>query len=822
MPESEPQPQPSATGDPPPFGQQVETVLDLVTDGVVAIDRNWRIRYVNRSYLKLVESLFGRSELIGADVWTRFPDIVDAPVGRFMREAMECRTETSMEFYYARLDRWLLVRAHPSDEQLILVVSDRSERQRGEERLVQVSRKLQEQSQIFDALLNSIPDLAYAFDTELRVLYANEPLLQIWGCSLEEARGKTCHELDYPPDLADRLMEQMREVIRSKRRFEGETVYAGEYNDYIYSPAFDADGRVVAVVGTTRLVTKRRRMAAVSDGQRRVLQLLAQNAPLEKALGELVLTAEISGEPDMAGSILLVDESSTRLVHGAAPTLSEEFNRAIVPLAIGPNAGTCGAAAWRREPVLTIDISADPAWEGGHQYAQREGLRACWSTPLLSSAGELLGTFAMYFRTSRAPTEEEMEMVETVRRTAAITIERKWADRRAERARDEALEASRAKDAFIASLSHELRTPLNPVLLLASEAMNDERLSPEVRGLFETVMHNVTLEARLIDDLLDLSRITSGKMALRASRTDLHALLTETLGIVLEEFADKQVASSLRLEAPQAVTVCDPTRLQQVFWNLLKNAVKFTPAGGRVEIVTQAAPERESILISVTDSGHGMTAEEIKRAFLPFSQGEHAGTGASPFGGLGVGLALARSIVELHRGEITATSEGRRKGTTVTVRLPLITPPPGDGEPPARPTRPVLGSAPVASIPPAGRGRRVLLVEDHPASRAGMKKLLERRGWETIEAGSIEEALAAARARPPFDLLISDIGLPDGDGYELSRRLAALALRPAVSVALTGYGTESDITLSREAGFRAHLTKPISVPQLDELLAKFE
>ncbi len=397
--------------------------------------------------------------------------------------------------------------------------------------------------------------------------------------------------------------------------------------------------------------------------------------------------------------------------------------------------------------------------------------------------------------------------------------QRKQIEQDVVRARDDALAASRAKDDFLAALSHELRTPLNPVLLLASESANDPRLPPEVREDFETVRKNVELEARLIDDLLDLTAITRGKLSLERMPVDLHAILRDAIATVSSEVERKKISLILEAGAQQPRVNGDPVRLQQVFWNVLKNAVKFTPPEGRVLVETATVNEDRAVCVRIADTGIGLSQPELERIFDAFSQGEHAGEGGSHrFGGLGLGLAISRMVIELHQGSITASSEGRGHGASFLIHLPLA-----DGEVSAPASAPAEGEGPAPvdgeEIPHAdGAGHgRILLVEDHIATRTALERLLIRRRFHVTTAGSLADARACA-GEDQFDLLISDVGLPDGTGYELMQELGPrYKLR---GIALTGYGMEQDHRRSFEAGFSAHLTKPIRVQALDAALSE--
>jgi PAS domain S-box-containing protein len=393
------------------------------------------------------------------------------------------------------------------------------------------------------------------------------------------------------------------------------------------------------------------------------------------------------------------------------------------------------------------------------------------------------------------------------------TTERRLAEKELERARDEAVAASRAKDDFLAALSHELRTPLSPVLLLASDAAENLDLPAAARADFETIRKNVELEARLIDDLLDLTRITRGKLTLELATVDVHTIVRDAVATVQADLDAKQIELSLQLNAGSARVLGDPVRLQQVFWNVLKNAVKFTPEHGKITVVSEELKQHEALRVQISDTGIGLTAPELERVFEAFAQGDHAGGGGSHrFGGLGLGLAISRKVVELHAGHILVASEGRNQGAVFTIELPLLSP---GGETPRPAAEPPSLSQ---SAPPFGNGHSrgsILLVEDHAPTRNTLELLLQRRGYHVVTVGSVAEGRAAAE-KEKIHLVISDIGLPDGNGFELMTELKQrYQLR---GIALTGYGMESDVSRSLAAGFVVHLTKPVRVQSLNEAL----
>jgi PAS domain S-box-containing protein len=366
--------------------------------------------------------------------------------------------------------------------------------------------------------------------------------------------------------------------------------------------------------------------------------------------------------------------------------------------------------------------------------------------------------------------------------------------------------ANRAKDDFLAALSHELRTPLNPVLLVASDAANNPQLPASTRADFDMIRRNVELEARLIDDLLDLTRITRGKLSLNQHPLDVHVVLEETIGIVRADAETKQITLALDFRAEEHVISGDSIRLQQIFWNVLKNAVKFTPTMGNITLKTFA--QAGAVFIEIIDSGIGMNAAELKRVFNAFAQGDHAEGGSHRFGGLGLGLAISQKLVELHSGFIQAASAGRDQGATFTIKLPLSTQTVQMND--------TTNPTPSKNSDTPTRGIRILLVEDHEPTRTALAHLLSRRNFEVLTAASVTEAYELA-SKNKIDLLISDIGLPDGSGHTLMIELRKLY--GLNGIALTGYGMEEDVAHSQKAGFVAHFTKPVRIQSLDSALA---
>ncbi len=393
------------------------------------------------------------------------------------------------------------------------------------------------------------------------------------------------------------------------------------------------------------------------------------------------------------------------------------------------------------------------------------------------------------------------------------------ADRQTEAALQAAKEAAeaanQAKDGFLAILSHELRTPLTPVLAAVAMIEEDTSLPEHVLQDIGMIRRNVEVEARLIDDLLDVTRVARGKLELKRHVVNARPLLEHALeNYCAPEAARRKIDIFKEITASKSHVLADPSRLTQVFWNLLQNACKFTARGGSLSIRMfneNAGPGVEpDLVIEVQDDGIGIDPKVLPRIFDAFEQGERSRTRL--FGGLGLGLAISRALVELHGGTLSARSGGKDRGATFTIRLHTVRPSDESA------THAATAADSAESSLASERALRVLLIEDHPDTAAQLSRLLQRSRHRVTWAGSLGEARAIVTDSEAqgngvgFDLVISDLGLPDGSGHELMRELSSRYQLPAI--ALSGYGMESDIRESMEAGFARHLTKPIDWHEL--------
>ena len=377
--------------------------------------------------------------------------------------------------------------------------------------------------------------------------------------------------------------------------------------------------------------------------------------------------------------------------------------------------------------------------------------------------------------------------------------------RELQRAKEAAESANRAKDHFLSILSHELRTPLTPALAALGLMERRGDLNPQLREEIDMVRRNVETEARLVDDLLDLTRISRGKLELRMEVVDVHAIARHVLATFQQEIDAKGLESSVALRAREHFVWGDANRLQQVFMNLLSNAIKFSPEGGTVSI-RSANPVDGRLHIEARDTGIGMDAQTLARIFQPFEQGEQ--TTSRHFGGLGLGLSISRSLVEMHGGRITATSEGPGRGSSFVVELGSF----AEGAERDRPQQQPASAANKLS------GLRVLLLEDHVDTRQIMTRLLGTFGCDVTAVGTVREAMALGETGN-YDLLVSDIGLPDGSGIDVMRHFRQRR-QDIKGIALSGFGQPDDLRRSREAGFETHLIKPVNLRALESVIQK--
>jgi PAS domain S-box-containing protein len=483
---------------------------------------------------------------------------------------------------------------------------------------------------------------------------------------------------------------------------------------------------------------------------------------------------------------------------------------------------TCNAAGdcdflskqWYDYTGLAEHSSYGLAWLDAVHPDDREEIRRSWLKAVASQAGD----YRHEFRIRRHDGEYRWFDARVVAMRDAERNVNKWfgscTDIHSQReaieererllaseqaARQIAEEANRAKDRFLAMLSHELRTPLTPVLAGASVLEMIPDLPDQARNSVRMIRRNVELEARLIDDLLDLTRVANGKLRLSLETVDVHDVMDSVLELFRSEIQVKQQDVHVQKNAAHHYVLADRARLQQMLWNLIRNAAKFTPDGGHIYVRTR--DERMHVQISVEDTGIGIEPEQIGKLFNAFEQGDQNMT--RQFGGLGLGLAITKALTDVHGGTVIAQSPGAHCGATFTITLPTAAAP--------EVVQPVVAPA---EVHPEGL-LTVLLIEDHEDTAEVMAQLIRSLGHDVTVVGRVDDALAATQLQT-FDLIVSDVGLPDGTGLDFIKAFREHSDAPAV--ALTGFGTDEDVRRCLSAGFTSHLTKPVNFGQLETMI----
>ncbi|MBD1877047.1 response regulator [Nodosilinea sp. FACHB-131] len=674
----------------------------------------------------------------------------------------------------------------------------------------------------FDRVLSSISDFIYTFDLAGRFTYANQPLLDLWQKPLADIVGKTFSDLDYPPELADRLQQQIQQVITTRQSLTDETSYTSASGtrvyEYIFVPLLDAGGAVEAVAGTGRDISDRKQAEAIitTDLENtRLLRDLSARLIVEdniQVLYDEIMAAAITLTRADAGTVQLIDNATQELVllasQGFDQTVTDHFDR--VNASSNTSCGLALLGGTRAFIDFDMPECADPC--GALRVHVNAGYCSAQSTPLLSRSGRPIGMVSTHWRQHHRPTARELRFLDLLARQAADLLEQRQTEaergqvlEREQAARKEAERANRIKDEFLAVLSHELRSPLNPILGW-TQLLQTGKLTParQMEAL-ATIERNAKLQSQLIEDLLDISRIMQGKLTLTAAPINLAFVIAAAVETVQLAATAKNIQITLDLDPNVAPVSGDAARLQQVVWNLLTNAVKFTDYGGQVtvqlrQVTAEGSLSRAMAQIRVIDTGKGISPQFLPHVFEYFRQED--GSTTRKFGGLGLGLAIVRQIVELHGGTVAAESSGEHQGATFIVRLPALQQ--------ATPNLPKQNQPQSASETRLDNVQ-ILLVEDDTDTREFQTFLLEQHGATVTAVASGVEALRALEQFIP-DVMVSDIGMAEMDGYGLmqqirSRLPAQGGTVPAI--ALTAYAADIDQRRALEVGFQTHLTKPL-------------
>jgi PAS domain S-box-containing protein len=639
-------------------------------------------------------------------------------------------------------------------------------------------RDNQRRQRLYEAILSTTPDLVYVFDLEHRFVYANAVLLQMWGRTWTDAIGRNCLELGYPDwhaEMHDREIEQVR---ATRQPIRGEVPFHGTFGpriyEYIFVPVLGPDGEVEAIAGTTRDVTERKQFED---------ELLASQ--------QRALAAAREAE-DERQRFLTITNAMPQMVWTALPDGMIDYHNDQFYQFVGLRHGEAEGMVW-------ADVALHPD--------DRQAAREIWQRSV--ARGE---PYEMTYRMRHRSGEFRWILARALPLRDAEGRIVKWmgtdTDIHEKKLAEDALQdANRRKDEFLAMLAHELRNPLAPISAAAQVLRMAPGDSGKVRNFADVIARQVNHMTSLVNDLLDVSRVTRGMVHYEKAELDLRSVILSAAEQVhpLVEARRHTLALALALEpgpdaggAPASL-IGDRARLVQVFANLLANAAKYTAVGGRIDVALEV---RNAVAtVTVTDNGSGIEAALLPQVFDLFTQGARTPDRAQ--GGLGLGLALARTIVLAHRGRILAHSDGPGKGSSFSVELPLL----------ASGAAAAGGGADEAAAA-AGAPLSLMLVDDNVDAVTMLAALLAAAGHRVETFSDPRSALAAAPAAAP-DAFILDIGMAGMDGYELSRRLHAHpGCRGALFIALTGYGQPGDRELSRQAGFDLHFVKPVDTGQL--------
>ncbi len=613
-----------------------------------------------------------------------------------------------------------------------------------------------------ETVLNSISDAFSALDRNWRYIYVNDKVAELAGWPKEKMLGRVIWEI-FPEALNTDFYRRCQRVMETGASESGEFYYP-PWERWLDTRIYPTkDGLVIFRAD----ITERKKREQIAQ---------EREAKLHESRERLQLATEAAdiGTFDFypnTGALQL--SARSRELFGIPPDMDVTYETYLTAVHPDDRPIVHDTVAHVRQPGSTgrfdIEYRTIGIIDGRERWVAERG-RA-----VLDSAGQVVRFIG----------------------TMLDTTEKKNAEFLLQRAKNEAEEANRAKDRFLAMLSHELRTPLTPVLMTIASLRRERDLSDDMRRDLEVLQRNVELEALLIDDLLDLTRIAHGKLELHNNAVDIHSTIEHALSISTGDILAKKIQVIQHLDAREHHCWGDPARLQQVFWNLVKNATKFTPGGGRIEISTKNTEARQ-IVIEVADTGIGIDVKLMPRIFDAFEQG--GGVITSKYGGLGLGLAISKRVVDLHHGTIAAHSDGPGRGAAFTVTLNAMETSLLEG--------PVLF---LESESPPMKHVQLLFVEDHEDTAQVLGRILKNAGFDVSHAGTVAEARTLAAGRR-FDLVISDLGLPDGSGLDL---MSALRDEQGLTgIALSGFGTDEDVAASLAAGFASHLTKPVEWDRL--------
>lgn len=700
-----------------------------------------------------------------------------------------------------------------SQQQSVAFILDISGRKQAETALRQSEDR-------FQAFMDNSPAAAWITDAEGHILYLNPTYHRTFQLSTTDAIGKTIFDL-YPTEIAQQFLTNIKKVAQTNQVIEAIELAPlpdGTMGDFlVYKfPITDTSGRLlvggVAVDITERERALRQRQQAEESLQKHSerLKLLSETAsdllltehPLELMQD---LFTKLSNHMDLDcyfNYLIETQENRQKLRLKSWSGIDDQVATTIEWLEL--DQAVCGLVAKTRRQIIVnhVQHSTHP----NSRILCALNITAYAAQPLIAR-GKLLGVLSFGSRTRTQFTPEEIALLQATSDQMAVALERAELVASLQQQTEQLLQANRLKDEFLAVLSHELRTPLNPILGWSKLLRTQKYDEATTARALETIERNAKLQTELIQDLLDVSRILQGKLSLNITQVDLASTIAAAIETIQLAAEAKCIQLQVSVQENVGQVYGDPNRLQQVVWNLLSNAVKFTPQNGRIEI--RLVSLGSQVQLQVQDTGRGISPDFLPYVFDYFRQAD--GTKTRKFGGLGLGLAIVRHLIELHGGTVKAESPGEGQGATFTLTLPLI----------QTHLQSNQGDSQLDECPDL-KGVKVLVVDDDFDTRDLISFFLEQLGAEVTQVRSPTEALQVLTHFQPH-VLLSDIGMPEMDGYTFIRQIRAMPPElggEIPAIALTAHTEDIDQQQALLAGFQTHLTKPINPANLAVVIAQ--
>jgi PAS domain S-box-containing protein len=783
--------------------------------------------------------------------WNEFvhPDDIEATIAA-SHAVFWANQSVSLENRYRHRDgsyRWFLWSGqfYPEEQVLYGAAIDISDRKQAEE-------ALRESEARFRQMADTAPTLVWMSGTDKLCNYFNQSWLNFTGRTMAQELGNGWTEGVHPDDF-QRCLHTYTTAFDARQPFEMDyrlRRFDGEYR-WIFdagAPRFTPEGQFLGYIGSCFDIHDRKQAEAEREqrlaNERHYVSQLQGLTEAALTMNSALAVEDVLGViTDQAAAIIGAHQAVTSLTidHNWAKAittiyLSEKYAQWRTYSEDPDGSGIYAYLCQLNRPMrmTQAELESHPHWRGfGKEAANHPPLRGWLAAPLMGRNGQNIGIIQLSDKYEGEFTEADEAILVQLAQMASVAAENaqlyeaeQQARSAAEAAREEAQAANRIKDEFLAVLSHELRSPLNPILGWSRVLQTGKLTEAQIQQALSTIERNAKLQSELIDDLLDVSRILQGKLSLTASPVHLGPIIGAALETVRLSAEAKSIPIETHLDPDVGLVSGDPTRLQQIVWNLLSNAVKFTPAGGRVTVRLERAegegggegvqgmgygvqgtdtlpapytlPSPPYAQITVSDTGKGISADFLPYVFDYFRQASSATT--REFGGLGLGLAIVRHLVELHGGTIGAESPGEGLGATFTVTLPIMT----------RLPEPSSNSVEVDGDARLG-GLHILVVDDDADSREFVIYVLEEAGARVTAADSAAAALVALAYDRP-EVLLSDVGMPEMDGYMLLQQVRALppeAGGQIPAIALTAFAGEINQQKALQAGFQQHLSKPV-------------